>query len=67
MVFTFSSFCGEPVAKLRDMLSAPSGSTPYTLQRDCICFTAQAMPAIRPPPPTGTITASRVSIWLQSS
>ena len=41
------------------MLSAPSGSTPITRQFGAICLIAVLMPAIRPPPPTGTTTASR--------
>ena len=49
---------GEPAAKLRRMVSAPSGSTPYTRHDGRASFTAAATPAQRPPPPTGTTTAS---------
>ena len=41
------------------MESAPSGSTPKTWQRGRASLTAVATPAQRPPPPIGTITASR--------
>ena len=51
---------GEPAAKLRCMLSAPSGSTPNTGSSARASFTAAATPAHSPPPPIGTITASSV-------
>ena len=38
---------------------APVGSTPITRHAGCTRANAEAMPAINPPPPTGTITASR--------
>src|SRR5216684_852667 len=58
MVRTASIDSGLPLAKLRCIESAPSGSTPYTAQRGRICFTAEATPAHSPPPPMGTMTAS---------
>ena len=35
-------------------LAAPSGSTPTILTDGLICFAAQAIPEINPPPPIGT-------------
>ena len=60
MVVTLSMLWGEPAAKLRCMVSAPWGSTPYTRQAGCAALIAVATPAHRPPPPMGTITASRL-------
>ena len=64
---TASIACGEPAAKLRCIESAPSGSTPKTSVRGEASFTAAATPAHSPPPPIGTITASRPSACSTSS
>ncbi|MDZ7632062.1 MAG: hypothetical protein U5K74_12135 [Gemmatimonadaceae bacterium] len=58
IVRTASMDCGAPAAKLRDIVSAPSGSTTNTAVPGLSCFTAQATPPVRPPPPAATITAS---------
>jgi hypothetical protein len=67
MVRTASIDCGFPAARLRRIESAPSGSTPKTWQRGSASLTAVATPAQRPPPPMGTITASRPGAWSTSS
>ena len=64
---TASIAWGEPAAKLRCIESAPSGSTPNTSVRGEASFTADATPAHSPPPPIGTITASRPSACSTSS
>ncbi len=55
----FSIACGEPAIKLRYIVSAPNGSTPNTWQSGFASLIAVERPAARPPPPIGTITASR--------
>ena len=67
MVRTESIDSGRPLAKLRCIVSAPSGSTPYTAQRGSICFTAHDTPAHSPPPPIGMMTASRPRACSQTS
>ena len=67
IVATRSIERGSPAAKLRCMLSAPSGSTPNTSHRGASSFTADATPAHNPPPPIGTITASRFGTCSHSS
>ena len=66
-VSTRSNASGAPEAKLRYSASAPNGSTPYTAQCGLSCLTAAAMPAHKPPPPTGTTTASRAGTCAISS
>ena len=58
MVSMLSSVSGWPEAKLRDRLLAPSGSTPMMVVFGLIMRIAAAMPAINPPPPTGSTTMS---------
>ena len=58
IVATRSSASALPDRKLRDRLSAPSGSTPMTTVSGLIALIAAAMPQISPPPPTGSTTMS---------
>ena len=58
IVLMLSSVSGLPDAKLRDRLFAPSGSTPMISVSGLIFRMAAAMPAISPPPPTGSTTIS---------
>ncbi len=48
-------------------MSFPSGSTPMTRQPGRVSLTAAAKPPASPPPPIGTITASRSGAWRSSS
>mmetsp|Transcript_27019 Transcript_27019/g.59309 ORF Transcript_27019/g.59309 Transcript_27019/m.59309 type:complete len:241 (+) Transcript_27019:133-855(+) len=58
-----------PAFLLRKASLALAGSAPMILHPGSKPFTAVAMPPMRPPPPTGTITASRAAdvSWSQSS
>mmetsp|Transcript_6678 Transcript_6678/g.16148 ORF Transcript_6678/g.16148 Transcript_6678/m.16148 type:complete len:361 (-) Transcript_6678:144-1226(-) len=58
---TLGSSTRSPAARLRAMASASSLSTPYTFTSGRSRFSTAAMPAISPPPPTGTNTASTSS------
>ncbi|MNL59634.1 hypothetical protein D3C87_1833780 [compost metagenome] len=51
---TWSSATGWPAAIAAFMLAASSGSTPITLISGRRNLTKAAIPAARPPPPTGT-------------
>ena len=53
-----STSTGAPAVTAAAMLVAPAGSAPTT-RTDGACFPSQVRePAISPPPPTGTTTAS---------
>ena len=49
------------------MQAASSGSTPITLVCGETCLTTEAIPAINPPPPTGTKIISRCLVCLNNS
>mmetsp|Transcript_30774 Transcript_30774/g.68187 ORF Transcript_30774/g.68187 Transcript_30774/m.68187 type:complete len:255 (-) Transcript_30774:1008-1772(-) len=55
---TLDSTTRSPRARLMVMALAPVGSTPMILMSGFNALRKAAMPAIRPPPPTGTNTAS---------
>ena len=61
MVSSRSSDSGLPLWKLRYIVSAPKGSTPYTSHSGFISLIAVATPDASPPPPIGTITAVRTN------
>ena len=56
--WTFSRETVVPASKLKLIVFAPSGSTPYITMSGQICFSAAPKPAANPPPPTGRIIAS---------
>mmetsp|Transcript_15590 Transcript_15590/g.20967 ORF Transcript_15590/g.20967 Transcript_15590/m.20967 type:complete len:434 (-) Transcript_15590:81-1382(-) len=58
-VSTCSSVTRSPSCKERNMASAPVGSTPMIRTPGRITFRYPPIPAMSPPPPTGTKTAAR--------
>ena len=58
MVDTLRSSVGPPAWRDRYMDAAPAAWTPTIRQSGFSCFTAKAMPPMRPPPPMGTTICS---------
>mmetsp|Transcript_6597 Transcript_6597/g.26531 ORF Transcript_6597/g.26531 Transcript_6597/m.26531 type:complete len:225 (+) Transcript_6597:366-1040(+) len=57
-VAVVGALTGSPASSASVMEAQRSGSTPMTWHPGLRCFTASAIPAIKPPPPTGITTAS---------
>ena len=62
-VLAVSDAYQSPLRNDSAMADAPAACTPKTWQEGLRLLTAQATPEMRPPPPTGTTTASTPSSW----
>ena len=67
MVASAAMVTGAPASRARSMEGRRSGSTPTTRILGLVSLSAQAMPAMRPPPPMGTTTASMSGTCSSSS